>query len=538
MYEPSLNFYTTVVQNQTRRVSWGGTITADGTTYSFGANHIVSKSGRITNEISGSTMELGTVYSSELDIGIYIDDIGVPRDKIYGAEIVLNCTLTANNVTGTIPMGVFSVVEATQKGNVCSIIAYDRMIQFDKEFPITAGQQTPYEWAIQLCSECGVTLGSSQGDIEALPNGTYRLSMNWTDDTNTYRDVLAQLSAAIGSSAHINRNGELEFYPLTTAVHVATLKANDRFGSDIAHLQWTPSAFYVTNRDSGAVSSVGSGQIAFNLGDNVFLQREGESYDPITGVVTGTHSVSSMLSNLLTSARTLTVVPIDADIPLDPCLDLYDIVYLTGGQANNTRVLITSLIHTIGGGTEIKCAGANTTEESIASTRGTEGKQGELIWVSGVLNAEPRAAQTSAQTWGDQLDITWDEIKVFTWGDILNGGGWVELENFQRYFNTELTLGIIGLTTTYTCSEDTDVKFKIEISKMGAGLTWEGMSSWIGEEHATKGTHTTTIVSPFGVVDHDNSLYKVTAYMSGVDVIDSLRILTKAEIEELIYGSS
>ena len=538
MYEPYSGFYTQVVQNQTRRIRWSGNIKADGTTYNFSSEHIVAKSGKITNEISGSSMEIGTVYSSELDIGIYIDDIGVPRDKIYGAVIKINCTLTANNVTRTCPMGVFTVVEATQKGNVCSIVAYDNMLLFDAEFPITAGIAKPFDWLSQLCEDCNVTLANTQAEIEALPNGTYKLAMNWTDETNTYRDVLSQISAAVGCSAHINRDGELELYPLADKNSVATIRANDRYGSDIAHLQWRPNALYVTNKESGAVSSAGTGQLAFNLGNNAFLQEPGRSYDPLTRSYTQTHTVDGMLRNILAEAFYVQVVPIDAEIPLDPCLDLFDIVTLTGGQANNTKVLITALIHTIGGGTELKCAGANTSEETKASSRGSEGKREDWMWVSGSYNDSVKIANTTTQTWGDQLSKTWAEIKVFTWGDLLNGGGWVELENFQRFFSAEFTLGVIGLTTEYTCSVDTDVSFKLTIEKLES-MDWVPVSQWVCTEHAIKGKHTTTLVSPFGILDHEaDTMYKITAYMSGVDIVDSLKILTKEEIEELIGGGS
>ena len=362
--------------------------------------------------------------------------------------------------------------------------------------------------------------------------------MNWADDTNTYRDVIAQLAAAVGCSAHIDRNGELKFVPLKNKSSVATLRANDRFGSDIAHLVWTPRAIYVTNKDSGAVTSAGSGQLAFNLGDNAFLQQPGRSYDELTRSYTQTHTVSGMLSNILAVASQLSVVPIEAEIPLDPCLDLFDIVTLTGGQANNTKVLITSLIHSIGGDTEIKCSGSNTTEETTASTRGSEGKREDWMWVSGSYNDSVKIANTTTQTWGDQLSKTWAEIKVFTWGDLFNGGGWVELENFQRFFDAEFTLGVIGLTTEYECTQDTDVQFKLTIEKLD-DMDWVPVSQWTCTEHAIKGKHTTTLVSPFGILDHEaDTMYKITAYISGVNVVDSLKILTKEEIEELIGGGS
>ena len=537
MYEPSNNFYTQVIQKQARRITWSGTVTADGTSYPFNADKIAANSGRITNEISGSSMEIGTVYSSELEIGLYIDEIGVPRDKIYGAEISLSCTVTVGNKTGTIPMGVFIVVEATQKGQLCSIVAYDRMILFDTEYPITSGMCSPYYWLSDLCNGCGVTLGSTQQEIEALPNGSYQVSMNWTSDTDTYRDVLSQLAGALGSSAHFGRDGNLYLIPLKNKNSVATLNAGDRFGSDLSHTQWTPNTILVTNRDSGGVTTAGSGQLLFNLGQNAFLQETSYSYDEVNQEITSSHSVSSMLNNILTEVHGVTVVPIDADIPLDPCLDLFDIVTLTGGQASNTKVLITSIKHTIGGATTIECAGANTTEESNATSRGSESSREDWLWVSGAINDSEIIAQTQEQTWGDLLDLTWQQVLQFTWGGLLNGGNWFKLEDFERYFEQEFTLGVIGLTTEYSVDVDTDVKLKITIEKWDNDLAkYTSISQWACQEHAIKGKHTTSLVSPFGILDNDHSIYRITAYISGVDVVESSRILTKEEIEALIFG--
>lgn len=544
MYEPSENFYSLAIQQQVRRITWSGTVTdSNGVAHSFTAEDIVKDSGTITNEIADSTMRIGTVFSSELKIGLYVDGIGVDRSLLYGGEIDISCTITHGETTGTVPMGKFKIVEATQSGQICTITAYDRMILFDAEFPITAGQATPYDWLSQLCAACGVTLGNTREQIEALPNGTYRLSMNWGDDSNTYRDVISHLAAALGCSAHFNRSGELEFIPLMNKASVATIDAGDRFGSDIAHTQWSPAAFYVNNKDTGAVSSAGAGQLLFDLGENAFLQQPGYSFDEITQNVTASHSVSSMLENILDRCDSLTVIPIEADIPLDPCLDLFDIVTLTGGQASNTKTLICSLVHKIGGSTKIECAGQNTTDEPTTSTRGTEVKNEDWLWVSGAINDSDKTAQTSEQVWQDELSVTWSEIKSSTWGDLLNGGGWVMLEQFQRYFTQEFTLGVIGLTTEFEVDKDTNVKFKITIERREydeeRGWYYVQISSWTCTEHALRGKHTTSLISPFGILDRElDTVYLITAYISGVDVADAGIILNKAEIQELIGGGS
>lgn len=520
MYEPLSNFYTRVVQNQVRHVYWSGTITADDVVYPFDESQIVAKSGKIINEIAGSKMEIGTTYSSELDIGIFIDDIGVPRDKIYGAKIALQCVMSANGMQAPCPMGVFNVVEAKQKGQVCSIVAYDNMILFDAEFAVASSLISPYVCAESLCTDCGVVLGNSQLEFSRFPNSEFMFQMNWDVEGKTYRDVLSQLATAIGCSAHMNRAGELIFLPLTDKPSVATLEANDRFGSDIAHTQWTPKSFYVRNAQDGAITAVGEGQLAFDFGENTFLQYPGVFYN--VEQRQEQVSITDMLNSIRFSAGTATAVPVDADIPLDPCLDLFDFVTLTGGQADSTKVLITSLTHTIGGGTELNCAGANTTEESAAISHSGGGNRDDWVWVSGDSNYEdPTWVNPSGENWEEQLNKTWNNERSSTWDEILNGGNWAPLflhdneEGFQRQFTQEFTIGVFGLTVNYRAEEQVEVRFRVRITKWAGG--WEPVAEWQTTQISRVGVNEVSLVVPFAIHDPNAATYFFNAHFSAID---------------------
>ena len=508
MYEPSVDFYTNVVQAQARRITWGGTVTADGVSYPFTAENIAKGSGRITNEISGSNMELGTVYSSELEIGLWIDDIGIPRNKIYGAEIALSCTLTANNETGTIPMGFFKVVEATQKGQLCSITAYDRMILFDAEYPVESGASKPYEWALNFCGACGVTLGTTEEEFELLPNGDLVLMLTWVDNIETYRTALGMLAAAIGCSAHFDRNGELVFLPLTNSASVATMDANDRFGSDIAQTEWTPSSVYVTNTETGNITKAGNGSLMLNLEENTFLQSPAQVRN-LQWEYTDEVPVLDLLGNILTSAHSLAAVPIEADIPLDPCLDLFDVVTLTGGQANNTKIIITTLIHTIGGATEIKCSGANTTEEPKPSSKSGSNKD-DIFWLTSALSGEVEFG-TLVYTWESVDDKTWAELGAFTWGELNEGG--TEHIVAQTMFNPpkEMSRGVVSFSVNYELDEDAEITYAIYIDEgLGDDLVWR-----VTETQAA-GKIAKTITTPVKIWTREPNYYVITAKMAGV----------------------
>ena len=506
MYEPSANFYTTVVQAQARRITWGGTITAGGVDYPFTAENISADTGTITNEISGSVMEIGTAYSSELDIGLYIDDIGVPRDKIYDALIAINCTITAGETSGTVPMGVFKVTEAKQSGAVCSIVAYDLMSLFDVEYPIESGAQTPYEWALTYCESCGVYLGTTEEEFHALPNSELTLLLTWEDSIDTYRTALGMLAAAVGCSAHFDREGLLRFYPLTSKSSVATIKANDRFSSGIAQTSWRPSSIYVTNTATGVVTKRGNGRLMLNLNDNAFLQSPGGIRDT-EWRITEEVSVDDMLDSILSRANNLVAVPIDASIPLDPCLDLFDIATLTGGQANNTQIIITSISHTIGGATSIKCAGSNTSEEPKTSSKSGSNKD-EDFWITSDLSDEIRIG-TKRYTWGFVSDMTWAELGVNTWREIIEGGNLtlIALAEFQP--PKEMNNGVMSFTVNYTLTEDTTITYYLIIDE-------DGEDAWTVTETQKAGRIAKTITTPIQIWSRSDRVNQIKVYMAGV----------------------
>ena len=515
MYEPSTNFYNNVVKQQVRHITWSGKITTeDNDEYPFTAEHIVKDSGTITNEIASDEMEIGTVYSSELTIGLYVDEIEIPRSKIYGAVIEIYCTISHGETSGVIPMGKFDVVEATQKGNVCTVTAYDFMSRFDKEYPATSGSNTAYGWASIFASNCNVSL--AQSDFDDFANADIYLQMIWTDKVDTYRDALGQLAAAMGCSAHMNRFGQLEFLPLTEKTPVTTMTANDRFGSDIAHTTWEIHTVYVTNTETGLASQEGYGQMILDLGENSFLQSDGEIRD-LTWEVIDTRSVHQMLFEILrqiwtSEEQTVSAVPIEAEIPLDPCLDLFDFVTLTGGQANNTRTLITSLIHKIGGSTKIACAGANSTDYPQSSSRGTTGSDEKQMWITSSQNNSAITVTAVSMNWGNATEYTWEFLNQYTWGDLLSGV--LPAVIAEAYFTPpkEMNRGVVSFTVNYTLDADATVLYGIKV---------DGETVWELQETQTAGDIVKTITTPVMMWDREEASHKIQAVMLEVSDDDS-----------------
>lgn len=501
MYEPSTNFYNNVVKQQVRHISWSGKIVAGLNEYFFTAEDIVKDSGTITNEIASGEMEIGTVFSSELIIGLYVDEIGIPRNEIYGAVIELYCTMSHGATSGDIPMGKFDVVEATQNGNVCTITAYDFMNRFDKEYPATSGNNKPYEWAQIFCSVCNVTL--AQSNFDDLANSDLFLTLVWTENIDTYRDALGQLAAAMGCSCHMNRVGQLEFVPLKDKEAVTTIGLKDRFGSDIAQTIWATESISVTNTETGAVIALGDDPLALNLGENSFLQSDGEIKD-ISWEVIGTKTVTEMLTAIFMQVY-CGAVPVEAEIPLDPCLDLFDYVLLANADY---KTLVTSLIHKIGGGTKLSCAGANTTSTPTTSTRGTTGSDSQQMWVISAKNLGNITVGTQPLTWGNSDEYTWYRLNQYTWGELIAGALPTTIAEAYITPPKEMNRGVISFTVNYTLDEDTVVKY---IIKLDSQVIWQL------EETQIAGEVVKTITTPVMIWDRDMTSHRIRAFMMEVD---------------------
>lgn len=514
MYEPSVGFYNSVIQAQVRRLEWHGTLTdADGAAHSFTADNIAADSGRLTRACASATeIALGTVYASQLALGLYVDDIGVDRAKIYGGTITLACTVSAGLISGEVPLGVFTITEALQNGEVCSISAYDAMINFDKPYLGVSGLATPYNWAQNFCTRCGVTLGMDEADFSAFPNGGTDLTLIWNDDIETYRDALSHLAAAIGSVATINRDGELVFLPMESSASVATVKTNDRFDSDIAHTVFTPLTIYLTNAETGEMKSAtaGSGNAYLDLGANALLQADGKLRNA-AGQVTDIRTVQTMLNDIIGHAQSFSSVPISAEIPCDPCLDLFDCVTLTGGQAalGGTVVKITEIETKFGGSTTIGCAGANTAESTTAEQRAASKSGGSnelLMWQGTDMNEDDIVIGLTLTTWGDLADDTWGDQEARTWGFYTSGGLDHLITETIVTPQKDWARGQLNFTVNYTLEAPAVITYKVII---------DGETFWELTEDQEAGKVVKTITTPVDLWSNTETTHSIQVTMTG-----------------------
>lgn len=346
MYSTSATFQTKI-KDVIRGIHWSGTIQTP-TPISFSDSNIIS--GTLTRSISGESLEVGTVYSSQLSLEV--DLPSVSRYELYGCEIELNMTL--DGATDTVPMGVFTITEALQSASKITITAFDSMIKFDDvTFNPSSytSVQTAYNWLSTMCTACGVTLGNTSAQIGVLPNGLRKIGYaDVVSDVTSWRDVLGYLTAFLGGYAYIGRDGKLYIGSYSSASS-DTVPSNFRFTSNLSDFRTTYDGLTAIYKGDGVqeyVSNSNSGGIVLNLGVNPFLQ------------ITEQSNRLDALQEIIDAWDGVYYVPYDSDMPLMPQYDPGDVLTFTDNQAGAYDIgAITEITYNIGGTMHVLCSGDN-----------------------------------------------------------------------------------------------------------------------------------------------------------------------------------
>ena len=354
MYSASADFLTKIKSN-TRHLKWSGTITTvGGATYDFDTDKDSADgkivSGSITRSISSQSLNIGTAYASTLSLEVVLP--AVSRYELYNGVVTVSCSI--DGATDVIPMGIFTISEANQALDHITIKGYDNMTKFDAvsfSASLDNSIQSPYMWLLQACSACGVTLGNTSAQIEAIPNGNRKTGFaDSVADAKTWRDVLSYISAYLGGYAYIGRDGYLYIgsYGSNSA---DTVHSNFRYTSNLSDYRTTYDGLYATYKNEGMqeyVSNSNTGGLILDLGTNPFLQFINQS------------NRLEALQEIIDSWDGVYYVPYSSDMPLVPIYDVGDVLTFVDNQADIYDLgAITEITYKIDGMMSVKCAGDN-----------------------------------------------------------------------------------------------------------------------------------------------------------------------------------
>lgn len=297
----------------------------------FTDENILKGSFSVTNQCSGAdAVEIGQVYIGELNATFM--DMGISRYQWLGLEISPSLGLKlADGSFEDVPLGVFTVSEAEWTASGIVIKAYDHMAKFDKNYGGGNAKGKPYDLMSNACTRCGVPLGMTRAQVQALPNGTETLSVYSTDNVETWRDFIGWLSQAMGCFATIDRTGALVFRQYSSDP-VDTLDTEHRFsgaafsdyttrytGLSCVDLELQKTMYLNVTPDDG---------LTYNLGSNPFLQRGGGD-------------VAARRRAVLEALQAINYVPFKVTAIGNPAYDLGDCIRFTDGLADGSLSCIT-----------------------------------------------------------------------------------------------------------------------------------------------------------------------------------------------------
>ena len=289
--------------------------------------------------------------SAEISLGgVFVGQLGltflphfanrIQRGTWKGRQITIQIGLKLPNGTWEdVPLKPFTIDDPTHGEAGVTVKAYDAMARFDKPIGITTTAGTLYDFLALACQICGVQLGMTQEQVEALTNGTETLSVYANNDMSTWRDLVSYCAAAAAGFATINRAGALEIRSFKTTPDI-TINKYQRFkGANFSDFRTYYTGVSIVNIETGEVKYYGLPEeedtgLTMKLGSNPLLQYGTEE--------TKTRQRRAILNRL----QAFDYTPFKSSSLMDPAFDLGDVISYTEGLAGtSTKTCIMAMAY-------------------------------------------------------------------------------------------------------------------------------------------------------------------------------------------------
>ena len=346
---PTSNAYKTAIAARTVVSNWYGTITTTaGNEIAFDRENLDQNQSRLTRQYtSGDTLEIGNAYSNQLTIGLRGE---YAKYQFYGATIELTFRLQLTSSTyEDVPCGTFVVADAEFQYNSVKLTAYDYMQSFAGKISALT-DATPYDALDAICTACGVDLGSTQADIEAMVNGTATLKLSVLETTETYRNVIGYIAAILCGNAVIGVDGALYIKQYSNS-YVRTIGVSDRYSSTYIDYIGRYTTLALTDSDGDEQTYTASGTfsetcLTMSIGTNPLLNAA--------------EDIDDMAQDIIDELSTIVYAPCTITTTQDPSLDIGDTVRISGGNITTpVNIILTKQEIKLYGQTQIVSAGGN-----------------------------------------------------------------------------------------------------------------------------------------------------------------------------------
>ena len=332
-------------------------VTGQNETLELTENDIVQNGFGVSRySVSGSTLELGSAISSEVDVVLNNKDGRFNGVSFEGAELYVEVGIKKwdarkweNAVVHYVPIGYFTVDNSPRKSQTITLAALDRMMQFSKKvqkdelsFPMTAESLLN-----RICTKCNIQIAT---DITTLPNIKQIIPACPEDEDLTYRTVLQWIAQLTGTCAYIDWEGKLrlEWYKTSNPVRL------------------TPSTRYTPADLAESNVSITGVELAVD-DDTVYICGE----DSYTLLIEGNHLIQDnyeeILRNIYHAVGNITYRPYSCNTKAMPHLFPMDMVEWEDANGNIINTVLTNYSFSLNGSTTMEAKGETATDASYAS---------------------------------------------------------------------------------------------------------------------------------------------------------------------------
>ena len=348
MYTVSQDYITKMFdQVQTHRLS--GTI---GTT-NFTDSDVIGVS--YNNKCSDKKVALGSVNIGVLKLTFLTDILN--RGEYYGKKITLSDFLLTgydgndDPIWEEVPLGEFYIGEAKWTGaGTVNVTAYDCLSKLDDPLSLNQTTGTIYSFCSYIATQTGTTFGMTEGECQALPNGTETLSPYEESNMETWRDMVSALAQMVGGFAYADRDGSWKLRSFDNT-SVTSVPKNRRFsGTSISDYETYYDTVQYTDLQSKEVRYIGDTQgLVMNLGSQPFLQY---------GLA---NIVERRIEAIIGAMKKMTYTPFDMSaLPALIALDLGDVITISSDYTgHNSLGAVMNITWTYNKSIKLSCYGEN-----------------------------------------------------------------------------------------------------------------------------------------------------------------------------------
>lgn len=405
----------------------------------FNENDIVANSLKYTLQcVGGAEINLGGVFLGQLFLTFTKPFAArIPRGSWKGKKITLEIGLEIDSEQEEfeyVPIGEFFIEEANHTTDGVEITAYDAMRKFDKNLNLSTTSGGLYSMTTFACERCGVELGMTREEFDALPNGEETFSVYPENDMKTYRDLLSWIGVTIGGYCTINREGKLVFRGWQSEP-VISMGINDRYakgswsdfhtwytGISVTNIAEQTTSYYHVTHDDGLTMNVGANPLLqYGLEETKERQRRA----------------------ILDALENFNYVPFKVSAFADVFFDLGDVILFTDGLAGtSSKCCIMRIDFSFSKGVTLQGFGKN------PALFGAQSKTDKNI--SGLMS-QNKANEIKFIHFTNIEDIiisgeTEDEVTIATIDITTDREGWAEVQTTCNYrFETSTQLNATNI---------------------------------------------------------------------------------------------